>query len=509
MKISRLKKLIMSGASATSLLLGTAIFGATSAQAQDLTNNATGTHDGFYYSFWKDTGNVTFGLREGGRYTSQWSNINNWVGGKGWNPGGRKVVNYSGSYNVDNSQNSYLALYGWTRNPLVEYYVIESYGSYNPSSCTDGRQTFGTFQSDGATYSLVRCQRIQQPSIEGTQTFDQYFSVREPKKGFGQISGTITTGNHFDAWERAGLRLGTHDYMVMATEGYQSTGSSDITVSEGAAGGNNNGGNNGGNQNNDGNTGGNNGGNNNGGNNAGNNNGGNSNGSSTPSSTPITVHARGAAGGEHINLIIGGTVVEDWTLTTNFANYTYSGSAVGDVQVEYDNDGGDRDVILDYVFINGETRQAEDMEYNTATYDGECGGGSFSETMHCNGVIGFGSTGDCFGGNCNGSNTPPAQNNSAGNDNTANNNPPINNNNGGNNNDSSNNNTENNNAGNNNPPANNNGGNAGGQCECNWYGSRYALCQNTAGGWGWEDNSSCIGRDTCGDQYGDGGVLCN
>ena len=93
--------------------------------AQTLTSNQTGTHNGFYYSFWKDSGNASFGLQSAGRYTSQWDNsTNNWVGGKGWNPGGPRVVNYSGYYGVDNSQNSYLALYGWTRNPLVEYYVI-------------------------------------------------------------------------------------------------------------------------------------------------------------------------------------------------------------------------------------------------------------------------------------------------------------------------------------------------------------------------------------------------
>jgi hypothetical protein len=340
---------------------------ATAASAQTITSNQTGTHDGFYYSFWKDSGDATFGLREGGRYTSQWSNsTNNWVGGKGWNPGGRKIVNYSGSYNVDNSQNSYLALYGWTRDPLIEYYVIESYGSYNPSSCSTGRQTYGTFQSDGATYEIVRCQRVNAPSIEGTQTFYQYFSVRQPKKGFGNISGTITVGNHFDAWARAGLNLGNHDYMVLATEGYQSRGSSDITVSEGTASGGS---------------------------------GGSGGGSS---SSDIVVRARGVAGGEHINLRIAGRTVASWTLGTSTSNYTYSGGAAGDIQVEFDNDGGSRDVILDSVYVNGETRQAEDMEYNTSTYaNGSCGGGSYSETMHCNGVIGFGDTDACFSGNCN------------------------------------------------------------------------------------------------------------
>lgn len=455
--------------------------------AQNLTSNSTGTHNGFYYSFWKDSGNVTFGLQAGGRYTSQWDNsVNNWVGGKGWNPGGAKVVNYSGSYNVDNSQNSYLALYGWTTNPLIEYYVIESYGSYNPSSCSGG-QDYGTFQSDGATYAIRRCQRVQQPSIEGTQTFYQYFSVRTPKKGFGNISGTITVANHFNAWASNGLNLGSHNYMVLATEGYQSSGSSDITVSEGPGGGTNN------NSTNNANT------------NNGNNNTNSGNATSTASSSDIVVRARGAAGGEHINLIIGDTVVASWDLTTNAADYTYTGNMAGDVQVEFDNDGGDRDVILDYVFVNGETRQAEDMEYNTATYSGECGGGSYSETMHCNGVIGFGDSGDCFNGSCGGNYTASNATNNNSSSNNNNNSTVITNNNA-----VTNNGWEaNNNTVSNNNTVNNANNSSGSNCQCNWYGTAYPTCQNQNNDFGWENNQSCVGSDTCNNQWGDGGVVCN
>ena len=55
---------------------------------QTLTDSATGTHNGYYYSFWTDGGpNVRFTLENGGQYSVQWSGNGNWVGGKGWNPG--------------------------------------------------------------------------------------------------------------------------------------------------------------------------------------------------------------------------------------------------------------------------------------------------------------------------------------------------------------------------------------------------------------------------------------
>jgi peptidoglycan/xylan/chitin deacetylase (PgdA/CDA1 family) len=377
MKLTTIGKGVLSTLTCAAVLYGTAV------NAQTLTSNGTGTNNGFYYTFWKDSGNASMTLGAGGRYTSQWTNgTNNWVGGKGWNPGSSsRVVSYSGNYGVSNSQNSYLAFYGWTKSPLIEYYVIESYGSYNPASCSGGTD-YGSFQSDGATYSVRRCQRVNQPSIEGnSSTFYQYFSVRNPKKGFGNISGTITFANHANFWASKGLNLGNHDYQVLATEGYQSSGTSDITVSSGPTPT-----------------------------------------SSTPSSsspavssasssTPngnaggITVRARGVAGTEHINLRVGGAVVANWTLTTSLQNYVYSGTASGDIQVQFDNDATGRDVVVDYIQVNGETRQAEDMDHNTGVYgNGSCGGGANSETMHCNGEIGFGYTYDCFSGNCNGGN---------------------------------------------------------------------------------------------------------
>ena len=92
-------------------------------------------------------------------------------------------------------------MYGWTRNPLVEYYVIESYGTYNPGSQA---QYKGTVQTDGGTYEIYESTRYNAPSIDGTQTFQQYWSIRTQKR----VGGSVNMQNHFNAWNAHGMPLG-------------------------------------------------------------------------------------------------------------------------------------------------------------------------------------------------------------------------------------------------------------------------------------------------------------
>jgi endo-1,4-beta-xylanase len=315
--------------------------------AQQLCNSQTGTHGGFYYTHWTDGGgSACMTLGANGAYSYQWSNTGNFVGGKGWSTGtSNRVIGYNAG-NFSPSGNSYLTLYGWTTGPLVEYYVVDSWGSWRPPGAT----SMGTVTTDGGTYDLYRTQRVNQPSIQGTATFYQYWSVRTSKRSTG-TNNNITFANHVNAWASKGWNLGSHSYQVMATEGYQSSGSSNVTVWAGSSSGG----------------------------------GGGGTGSNT-----IVVRARGAAGSESIQLQVNNTTIATWTLGTSMQNYTATTSSTGGIVVRYTNDATGRDVQVDYIQVNGSTRQAENQSTNTGVWQNNNCGGSNSEWMHCNGYIGFG-----------------------------------------------------------------------------------------------------------------------
>ena len=191
-----------------------------------LTDSKTGVEDGYNYELWKDYGDTKMTLTGNGTFTCEWSNINNCLFRTGkkfdctqtYKEIGNIVVDYEVDYHPDG--NSYLCVYGWTRDPLVEYYIVDCWGTWRPP----GSDSIGTIEVDGGTYDVYKTDRINQPSIDGDTTFVQYWSVRQEKR----TSGTINVAAHFEAWENMGLKMGKLYEAALNVEGYQSAGSATV-----------------------------------------------------------------------------------------------------------------------------------------------------------------------------------------------------------------------------------------------------------------------------------------
>jgi endo-1,4-beta-xylanase len=200
-----------------------ALFVRYSSAQTTISSNKTGKQGDYYYEYWKDNGTGTMTLGDGGNFSCTWGSVGNILFRKGIRPGLKNhIVTYSAISYKPNG-NSYLAIYGWTRSPLVEYYIVESWGSWKPPGSTSK----GTVDSDSGTYDIYQMSR-NGANIDGNGPFTQYWSVRKAKK----TSGIVTCANHFAAWESKGMKMGSMYEVSLDVEAYQSSGgTADVAMS--------------------------------------------------------------------------------------------------------------------------------------------------------------------------------------------------------------------------------------------------------------------------------------
>jgi endo-1,4-beta-xylanase len=215
-------------------VLMAAVFAAlpgTAKAASSICSNQTGTNGGYYYQMWSaGSGSACITLNSGNSYSASWSGVGDFVAGVGFNPGSNATVNFTSNLNASGGT-TLVSLYGWSTNPLVEYYVEENYnGSPNTAGTYMGQMT-----SDGGTYNIYEHQQVNQPCITGNNcTFEQYLAIRTSPTS----SGTITTQNFFNAWASHGMNLGTLNYQILATEAWGgSSGNDSVTLNGGSTGG--------------------------------------------------------------------------------------------------------------------------------------------------------------------------------------------------------------------------------------------------------------------------------
>lgn len=202
-----------------------------------LYDSDTGIEDGYNYELWKDRGDTKMELTGNGTFKCEWGNINNCLfrTGKKFDSTQtyKEIGNIQFDYNVDYhpNGNSYLCVYGWTKEPLIEYYIVDCWGTWRPPG--DEGVYLGEKTIDGDVYDIYKTTRYNKPSIVGDTTFDQYWSIRKDKR----TEGVINVASHFAAWEDVGLPAGKMYEAALNIEGYQSSGSATVLKNEMTIGG--------------------------------------------------------------------------------------------------------------------------------------------------------------------------------------------------------------------------------------------------------------------------------
>ena len=183
------------------------------------------------YEMWTEGGNdnvlTWFGPDQGGgaSFRTEWNKPHIFLGRIGYYWDEDKPYtdykniycdfNYTRSGRNTAGNYSYIGIYGWTRNPLVEYYIVEDWfgNPQQPDSIpvginTIGGKIVGSFTADGSIYDIIVNLRINEASIDGHTSFPQVFSIRRTPRQCGTISVT----EHFKKWEELNLPFGNKMY---------------------------------------------------------------------------------------------------------------------------------------------------------------------------------------------------------------------------------------------------------------------------------------------------------
>ena len=185
----------------------------------------------YHYEIWYQGGNNSMTYYDNGTYKASWSNTGDFLARVGFKYDEKHTYEELGpidayfNWKKDGSAGgyNYIGIYGWTVDPLVEYYIVDDWFG-KPGANLLGQKK-GEFEVDGAKYEIWQNTRVQQPSIKGTSTFPQYFSVRSNSRSCGHIDITA----HFKKWESIGMQMGKMYEAKVLVEAGGGTGSFDVT----------------------------------------------------------------------------------------------------------------------------------------------------------------------------------------------------------------------------------------------------------------------------------------
>lgn len=208
-------------------LAGTPLTGGT-----DYCSNGLGDlGNGYSYEIWMDSGSncgTMYGVDANFRAEWNLGNGGDFQARAGLFFGSTQTFDEIGTISADYAFTkmgdgfSWVAVYGWTFEPLTEYYIVEDFTKFRPA--TDYIHE-GTITVDGGTYDIYRNRRMNAASPAGTTDFDQFWSVRQE----GRQCGHVSVSEHLSTWAGLGMEMGLMRESMLLVEALDGTGTVDFT----------------------------------------------------------------------------------------------------------------------------------------------------------------------------------------------------------------------------------------------------------------------------------------
>jgi len=203
--------------------------------------NAGGTVDGQRWFMWYSGSGGCVTTYDRAAFKATWNNSGDYLARMGLQFDETKTFDQYGTVGADLSFTktgtaggySFIGIYGWSNNPLVEYYIVENSFGNGPATPYATTQK-GTINVDGASYKVYVGTKTNQPSLHGTANFQQFFSVRQTPRQCGHVS----ISEHFKQWANMGMNLGKMSEARILVEAGGGSGSATFSTAYVTAGGN-------------------------------------------------------------------------------------------------------------------------------------------------------------------------------------------------------------------------------------------------------------------------------
>ena len=205
------------------------------AEQKEYCSSSTGNvGNGYHYEYWSAGGGsacmTVYGVDA--RFKTNWSSSGDFLARVGLRYNETKTPDQIGNFYSDfeftktaGGGMAYIGVYGWTNNPLIEYYIIEDWWSPWTSAPSIGTKK-GSITVDGGVFAVYQNTRTG-ASIHGDNvTFTQYYSIRQK----GRQSGRISISQHFAKWDSLGMTMGKLYEVKLLAEGMNNgSGTVDFT----------------------------------------------------------------------------------------------------------------------------------------------------------------------------------------------------------------------------------------------------------------------------------------